>query len=137
MAEIAPLNIAPLNYERWAVVVSPLHGLEAAGALPGSGVRHTEQLTQVSASLSHLDSRKKEGSIEQNIRSADMRRKAPKRNPAPSPVRSHPGGWVLSQPLPDGIFTAARNLTAPNPGKVVELYKRPEPAPAATLRVFG
>ena len=83
-------EIAPLNYERWAVIVSPLLVHDAPYVTPASGARHAEQLTQVSASLNRLDSRTKESLIEQNIRPPDARRKAPQREPEPSLTESHP-----------------------------------------------
>jgi len=137
MAEIAPLNYAPLNYERWAVMVSPLHGIEAPGVVPGFGARQAEELTQVSAATSRLDSRKKESLIEQTIRPGKVRRKILKRKSAPPPLTSHPAGWALSQPLPDGIYASARNPLTVDPRKVTELYKHPEPARVPSVRISG
>jgi len=130
-------EIAPLNYERWAVMFSPLWVHGAPNATPASGARHAEQLTQVSASLNRLDSRTKESLIEQSIQPMVMRRKIPKRESEPPSITSHPAEWVLLQPLPNEIFTSARNQPALDPRKITELYKQPETTLGPAVRISG
>ena len=130
-------EIAPLNYERWAVMFSPLWVHGAPNVTPASGTRHAEQLTQVSASLNRLDSRTNESLIEQSIQPMVMRRKIPKRESEPLSITSHTGGWVLLQPLPNGIFNVAQNQPALDPRKVTELYKQPETTLGPAVRISG
>ncbi len=130
-------EIAPLTYERWAVIVSPLQGGEAPGVLPGSGARNAEQLTQVSASLNRLDSRTKESLIEQSIQPVKVRRKIPKPKSEPPSITSHTAEWVLLQPLPNEIFNSDRNQPVLDPRKITELYKHPEPTPGPAVRISG
>ena len=130
-------EIAPLNYERWAVIVNPLPAPDTWGERAPAVARHTEQLVQVSPSLNRLDTRKKESLIEQTLKPAAVRRKILERKPVASPVTSHPAGWVLRQPLPIKIFTSAGDQPAPDPGKVIELYTPPEIPPGPGVRLSG
>ncbi len=130
-------EIAPLNYERWAVIVSPLQGAEAPGVLPASGARHAEQLAQVSASLNRMDSRTKESLIEQSFQPEIVRRKISKPKSEPPSITPHTAKWVLLQPLPNEIFASARDQPALDPRKVTELYKHPEITPGPTVRISG
>ena len=131
------VDIAPLNYERWAVIVSPLLVSDAREVKPTTASRHAEQLTQVSAALSHLDSRKKEGLIEQNIQPMVLRRKTLERNSEPPLTESHPAEWLLLLPLPNGIFNSARNQPALDPRKITELYDHPETTRGPAVRISG
>ncbi len=130
-------EIAPLNYERWAVVISPLVVSDPPGVLPGSGARHAEQLTQVGASLNRLDTRKKESLIEQSIQPVELRRKILKRKSEPPSITSHPAEWVLLQPRPNEIFNSDRNQPALGARKIVELYEHPDPTPVPAVRISG
>lgn len=130
-------DIAPLNYERWAVIVSPLQVFDAWDVKPASPSRHAEQLTQVSATLSRLDSRTKESLIEQSIQPAKLRRKILKRKPEPPSITSHAAEWLLSLPFPNGIFNSARNQPALDPRKITELYKHPENTRGPAVRISG
>ena len=131
------VDIAPLNYERWAVIVNPLQAPDTRGERAPAEARHTEQLIQVSPSLNRLDTRKKASLIEQTLMPAAVRRKIIERKPVASPVTSHPAGWVLRQPLPIEIFTSAGDQPAPDPGKVIELYTPPEIPPGPGVRLSG
>ncbi len=130
-------EIAPLNYERWAVVVSPLQVSDAPEAKPTTASRHAEQLAQVSAAPSRLGSRPGEGSIGQNNQPVGLRPKTLERHSEPPVAESQPAEWVLLQPLPNGIFNAARNQPALDPRKITELYKHPEPTPGPSVRISG
>ena len=116
------VDVAPLNYERWAVIVSPIQASDVRGVRPTYDARHIEQLIQLAPSLNNVDSRKKESLIEQTLKSPDVRQKFPKPKPEAPPVTSHPAGLVLRQPLPIGVFTSALDQAAPDPRKVTELY---------------
>ncbi len=133
------VDVAPLNYERWAVIVSPLEVPGAQGGMYAVPLRHLEQLTQVSASLDNVDSRKKESLVEQAVKPPEARRKVPKPKPAPppSPTTSHPAEWLLRQPLPMEVLASARNQSALDPRKITELYRPPESTPGSNVRVSG
>ena len=57
------VDVAPLNYERWAVIVSPIQASDVRGVRPTYDARHIEQLIQLAPSLNNVDSRKKESLI--------------------------------------------------------------------------
>ncbi|MBC8339524.1 MAG: hypothetical protein ISR51_00175 [Rhodospirillales bacterium] len=132
-------EVAPLNYERWALIVSPMVTQGGLGVPPGYEARHTEQLVQISPSLGRLDSRARESLVEQTLKPPESHRKAKgleRKRPAP-PLTSHPAGLVLRQPLPREIFTSAGNLPVPLPQTVAELYTPPETPHHASVDVTG
>jgi len=130
-------DIAPLNYERWAVIVSPLLVPDAPEGGYAVPLRHPEGLVQVGASLGRLDSRKKESLIEQTFQPVGVRRKVPERKPAPPPATSHPPEWVLRQPLPMGTLASARNDSVVDIRKAIEAYAPRQPTPDPSVRVSG
>jgi len=125
--ESAMAEIAPLNYERWAVIVSPMVTQGALNVRPPGEARHTEQLIQIAPSLGRLDSRKHESLIEQTLRPAEARRRLIERKRVAPPVTSHPGGLRLRQPLPREALDSAGNLPVPDSQTVTQLYTPPEP----------
>ena len=134
------VDIAPLNYERWAVIVSPLQVQEVQGGGYAVPLRHPEGLVQVGASLSRLDSRKKESLIEQKVPPPEQRHKVSRSKPQPPPplpIKSHPPDCLLRQPLPMAAIASARNQTVVIPGKVIGLYTPPEVAFVPSMRVSG
>lgn len=134
MAEVVP--IAPNNYERWMVIHSPLLVAEA-GAGGRWGFRHTEGLVEVGASLSRLDSRNKESLIEQSLQPGKRPRKVFNSKPQAPLMTSHPGEWVLRQPLPMATLVRARGHEAVDPRKVTGLYTHAEPAAPTRVRLSG
>ena len=138
MADIMD-GIAPFNYERWAVMVSPLLVPDVVGVKSAFGLRHDEQLTQVSASLGQLDSRKKESLIEQEVPPPPSQRNATKTQspPPPLPTTSHPAEWLLRQPLPMAVIASARGQSAPDPRKITQLYTPPDSPPGSSVRISG
>ncbi len=130
-------DIAPLNYERWAVMVSPLLVDSAPDVKPASAARLAEQLAQLSVSPRLLGSRTGEGLIEQNIHPMELRRKSLERNSEPPLNGQPPAEWLLLLPLPNGIFNSAPSQPASDPGKVMELYKRSEPTRGPAVRISG
>jgi len=130
-------DIAPPDYERWAVVVSPLQVPEYRDVTATSALRHTELLAQVSASLSHLDSRKKEGLAEQDVQSATLTRNTLKRSSEHPSTKSYSAKWGLLQPLPVGIYNTALNQSTLEPQKISKLYKSPETTRGLAVRISG
>lgn len=130
-------DIAPLNYERWAVMVSPLLVDSAPDVKSIAAARHAEEFTQLSASPRTLGSPIGEGLTEPDIRPEELRRKTLKRESEPASITSHPAEWLLVQPFPSGIFNSAPNQPALDPGKVTELYKHPEPTRGPAVRISG
>ncbi|MDA1090349.1 MAG: hypothetical protein O3A85_08575 [Proteobacteria bacterium] len=132
-------DIAPLNYERWAVVVSPLLVPEAQEVKSAFGSRQTEQLVQVGASLGRLDTRKKESLIEQSLRQPEQRSRIPGFKPprSPPPTTSHPSEWLLRQPLPMAAIASARNQSAPALRTILKLYTPPALPVVHRVRLDG
>lgn len=130
-------EIAPLNYERWAVMVSPLLVPDAQNAKSTAASRHAEQLTQVSAAPSRLGSRTDEGSIGQNNQPVGLRRKTLDRRSESPATESRPAERLLSLPLPNGIFNTAQNQPALDPRKVTELYEHPETTRGRGVSILG
>ncbi len=130
-------DIAPLNYERWAVMVSPLLVDSTPDAKPASAARHAEQTAQLSVSPRLLGSRTGEGLIEQKIRPMEVPRKSLERNSEPPLNGQPPGEWLVILPLPNGIFNSAPSQPALDPAKVTELYKHSEPTRGPAVRISG
>ncbi len=131
------LIIAPLDYERYAVLVSPLlvPGAQHAEAKPPP--RRTEQLGPVNAALSGTGSRTGEGMREPVSRPMGLRRKTLELDQERLLNGPHPADLSLLFPLPNEIFNSARNQPALDPRKVTELYKHPETTRGSSVRISG
>ena len=131
-------EIAPLNYERWAVIVNPMLAPDTGGVRPSYEARHVEQLIQLAPSLNNVETRKKESLIEQTLKPTEGRRRILVNKPEGPPVTSHPVGMVLRQPLPGEIFTSAgEELPSPDPQSVTVLYAPPEITLHPSVDVIG
>ncbi len=75
------LNIAPLDYERYAVLVSPLLVPDAARVEAKPPPRHAEQLGPVSAALNRPGLRTGEGLNGSDSRPMELGPKTPERDP--------------------------------------------------------
>ena len=131
------LNIAPLDYERWAVLVSPLLVPGAPHVEAKPPPRHAEHLGPVSAALSGTGSRAGEGLREPVSRLMGLRRKTLERDQARPLNEPHPTDLSLLFPLPNGIFNSAQNQPAIDPRIVMELYDHPENTRGTTVRISG
>lgn len=132
-------DIAPLNYERWAVIVSPL---EVAAVQEGGYVvplRHPEGLVQLGASMSSVDSRSKESLVEKTLgpEKAPQKISKSKSAPPPAPPVSNPTDMVLSQPLPMEVIASAREQPVPNRNEVLASYVPVQEPSAPVIRVTG
>lgn len=132
------LNIvAPLDYERWAVLVNPLLVPSAVQVEAKSPPRQAEQLGAVNAALNGTSSRAGEGLREPISRSMGLGRNSIERNSA-SPLTVPPPtdlNWFFQ--LPGGARGSMQDRPAIDPQKVAELYVSPETAPSTTLSVLG
>jgi len=131
------LDIAPLNYERWAVVVSPLQVPGGQHGESSPPLRQTERLGQVNASLSGTSSRAGEGLREPVSRSMELRQETHKRDPAPPLNGSYPTDFNWFFLLPDGIRNLMQDRPALDPRKVTGLYDHPESVRGATVSISG
>ncbi|NQV84559.1 MAG: hypothetical protein HQ494_12135 [Rhodospirillales bacterium] len=131
------LNIAPLNYERWAVIVSPLQGQGAEHVEAQSSPRQVEQTGPVSAALSGTSSGAGETLRESDSRELEVRRNSFNRNPEHPLNRPHPTDLSLLFQLPIEILNSLRNKPTLDPRTVTGLYDRPENKRGTTVSVSG
>jgi len=129
--------IAPLDYERWAVLVNPLLVPGGQHGESGPSPRQAEQLGQVNASLSSTSSRAGEGLREPVSRSTGLRQETQKREPAPPLNGPHPTDFNWFFLLPNGSRGLMQDLSAPVSRIVAGLYDHPKTTRGATVSVSG
>lgn len=129
--------IAPLDYERYAVLVNPLlaPGAEHTEAHPPT--RQTEQPGPVNAALSGTSSRAGEGLREPVSRPMEVRRKSFERGPEPPLNEPYPTDLNWFFQLPSGVRESAQGRPVLDPWIVTGLYDHPETPRGATLSVSG
>lgn len=130
-------DIAPLNYERWAVLVSPLQGQDAvhAGAKPTP--KQLEQTGPVSAALSGTSSGAGETLKKSDSREIEARRKSLERESEHPLNGPHPTDLNWFFQLPGGVRESLQDRPVPGPRIVSGLYDRPEIMRGAAVSVLG
>ncbi|MFQ5763392.1 MAG: hypothetical protein ACE5GT_00545 [Rhodospirillales bacterium] len=130
-------EIAPLDYERWAVLVSPLLAPGAAYVEAKQPPRHAEQLGPVSAALNRPGSRAGEGLNGSDSRPMELGPKTLERDPEHPLNGPHPTDLNWFFQLPSGVRDSMQNQPALDPQKVTERYEFPEKPRGATVRLSG
>ena len=127
--------IAPLDYERWAVLVSPLLAPGAGHVEAKQPPRHAEQLGPVSGELNRPGSRTGEELRKPDFRLMGMRRKSLERDQEHALNGPHPTDLNWFFQLPSGVRDSMQDRPALDPRTVTGLYDRPESARGITVSV--
>jgi len=130
-------DIAPLDYERWAVLVSPLlvPGAQQVEAKPPP--RHAEQTGPVSAAPSGTGSRASGDQMGLGARPAKLPRRAFERDSEHPLNGPHPTDLNWFFRLPNETRDSMRDQPAIEPRRIVRLYEHPEKTRGTTVRVSG
>ena len=131
------MNIAPLDYERYAVLVNPLSVPDAAHVDANPPPRRIEQIAQVSTKLSRPDSRAGEELKGHGSRPTDLRRKLTEHDPGHPLNAPHPTDLNWLYQIPNEAGKSIQDQPTIAPLTVVELYDRPGKTRGATVRISG
>ncbi len=129
------LIIAPLDYERYAVLVSPLLVPGVPKVEAKQPPKRVEQLRPVSPASSYSGSQANEVSKNSGPRAVDVQKSTLAHNrvrPQRGPPPTAPGG--VSR-FPSGSHSLVEGQSPPRPQKVVELYEHPENIRGTVMRV--
>jgi len=129
------LIIAPLDYERYAVLVSPLLIPGVLHAEAKQPPKRVEQLRPVSPASSYSGSQTNEVPKNSGPRAVDVQKSTPAHNRV-RPQRGPPATALSGvSRFPSGSHSLVEGQSPPSPQKVVGLYEHPENTRGTTMHI--
>ena len=129
------LNIAPLDYERYAVLVNPLLIPGPVNVAVKPPQRRTEPVNPASADLGNLGSSAGNAVKSLSAVPARTRTATPDRDLLYALNRPHPISLNRLAQVPSKIWEAEQFQPGTVPRRVAELYESPGEAPRETIRL--
>ncbi len=131
------LNIAPLDYERYAVLVNPLPAADARHIDAATPSRRVEQTDPVSTALGRADPQVGKEIKGRNFGLAVIKGEPIERDSEQPLNEPHPTDLNWFYQASNEARNSILDQPAIDPRAVIELYERPQKTPSAIVRVLG